>query len=546
MEEQKITKNSEKKLRPWMIILAVAVLIVGGAVGAFLYWESTLVWGTCYVEAGVEITPADFMKEQTMEAAFTEDCVVPDTTIPGEYPLVIKAMYMNHKSTLIVQDTIPPVAEVTDKSVTVGEVCEAADFITYMEDATEVNIEFVETPDFEQCGEQPVSIRLTDAGNNELVLDTTVYISSVLTDIYVEAGSNKPKLSDFVVGGTSSKFVTNIDNVDYAKPQKVKVSIIVDGITYESTMHIQDTTMPVVEFQDVKSFTGLSRSPEDFIVSAEDNTTLKYSFENAPDLNKEGEQDLVVNVADRGGNITSGNVKLTLEKDTEPPVIEGVKEISVFVNATISYMADVKISDNCEQGLNIKIVHDKVNPVLAGDYPIQYIATDASGNTTQVDSVVHVRERVYDEATIYGLADAVIASIITPGMSNRDKVQAIFNYVKGHVAYSDGSAKHNYLRAAYEGLAEHRGDCFVYAATSRALLTRAGIPNMDIAKIPAATHHYWNLVDIGDGHGWYHFDTTPRRDHPVIFLWDENTLMTYSAQHNNSHNYDHELYPVVP
>ena len=66
---------------------------------------------------------------------------------------------------------------------------------------------------------------------------------------------------------------------------------------------------------------------------------------------------------------------------------------------------------------------------------------------------------------------------------------------------------------------------------------------MDIEKIPAKTRHYWNLVDIGEG--WYHFDTTPRKDRPTIFMWDEARMMDYSQNHNLSHNYDHSLYPVV-
>ena len=83
----------------------------------------------------------------------------------------------------------------------------------------------------------------------------------------------------------------------------------------------------------------------------------------------------------------------------------------------------------------------------------------------------------------------------------------------------------------------------MYACVSKVLLDRAGIKNMDIEKIPAKSRHYWNLVDIGEG--WYHFDTTPRVDHPTIFYWDDATLMEYSENHKLSHNYDHDLYPKV-
>ncbi len=120
---------------------------------------------------------------------------------------------------------------------------------------------------------------------------------------------------------------------------------------------------------------------------------------------------------------------------------------------------------------------------------------------------------------------------------------AIYNYIRRNVGYINHSEKGDWVRAAYEGLAKRQGDCYVYACTAKALLTRAGIKNMDIAKIPTRREHYWNLVDVGDG--WYHFDTTPRTDHTVFFLWTDADLMAYSAQHYNCHNYDRTLYPEI-
>ena len=131
-------------------------------------------------------------------------------------------------------------------------------------------------------------------------------------------------------------------------------------------------------------------------------------------------------------------------------------------------------------------------------------------------------------------------------MSQYDKALAIFNYTKGNISYINHSEKGDYVRSAYEGLKLKRGDCYVYASTAKVLLTRAGITNMDIARIPSGSSmHYWNLVDIGDGQGWYHFDTTPRKDRPVIFLWNDQQIKDYSDRHNNSHNYDRSLYPVI-
>jgi len=43
------------------------------------------------------------------------------------------------------------------------------------------------------------------------------------------------------------------------------------------------------------------------------------------------------------------------------------------------------------------------------------------------------------------------------------------------------------------------------------LLTRAGIPNMMVERIPGTeTNHRWNLVNP-DGLGWRHYDSFPTR-----------------------------------
>ena len=99
------------------------------------------------------------------------------------------------------------------------------------------------------------------------------------------------------------------------------------------------------------------------------------------------------------------------------------------------------------------------------------------------------------------------------------------------------------MRGAYEGLLKKEGDCFVYAATAKELLTIAGIPNIDIVKSTKNPSHYWNLVYIEDG--WYHFDTTPRKDKSEFFLLTDAELEDYSSKHRNTHCFDRSLYPEI-
>lgn len=182
----------------------------------------------------------------------------------------------------------------------------------------------------------------------------------------------------------------------------------------------------------------------------------------------------------------------------------------------------------------------------AGEYTVTYTVTDNAGNSTVKTGVVRVwaEEPVfYDEELVNAKADDVLASILTPEMTQLEKAKAIYNWVHGSIGYISHSEKGDYVRGAYEGLVQRQGDCFVYASTAKVLLTRAGITNMDIVKSQVNPSHYWNLVDVGDG--WYHFDATPRKDKTVFFMWTDAQLKEYSESHKNTHIYDASLYPVI-
>lgn len=529
--------------KKWFLVGGICLLLIAG-VSSFLLYENNKVYGECYVEAGVDVTAQDFLKNPEEQAYFTEDSDTVDITLPGEYHMAIKAGYLTHKSTLYITDTIAPQGEPVKINLDLGEECEADAFVTDITDATQVEVSYAEEPDFTMPGKQTIHIALTDAGGNQTIVDSELFISQVVSELTVEAGSAPPKLEDFVIEGEEAKFVSDVSLYNYNMPADRKVVLKVDGVGYTVVMHIVDTVAPEVEVQDIHGFTLVPREVEDFILSVDDVTPVTSAYVKEPDLSLTGEQTVEIRVTDAGGNETIKSAILTLEDDEEAPVISGVTDLTVFIGASVSYKKNVTVTDNCPDGLQFTVDNSAVNLSVEGTYPITYIAKDFAGNETTVEANITVRPRVYDEYEVYTMADGVLATITTPDMTPTQKLEAIYRYNQTHIAYISHSEKESWVRAAYEGLVEGRGDCYVYACTAKVLLTRAGISNIDIAKIPTRTSHYWNLVNIGDG--WYHFDTTPRAsDHPYIFMWTDEQLMTYSANHYNSHNYDHSLYPEV-
>lgn len=267
----------------------------------------------------------------------------------------------------------------------------------------------------------------------------------------------------------------------------------------------------------------------------------------------------------------------TLSPDTEPPVIEGPHDLTVAVGMTLSYRSGVSAVDKVDGPVPFQIDATAVNLSQAGEYPVIYRAEDQSGNraeTTVTVTVVEVHGVNDDDPTadvsgetpapelsfpplpevteqmVDELSDQILSRIVTPTMSQWEKARAIFNYVNTHVKYVGSSDKSNWLIGAYVGFTRNRGDCYNYFACSKALLTRAGIPNVDLYRVGGHTDHYWQLVNVGSG--WYHFDACPHpNSYPLTcFLLDEAAVRAYTEKcapvRNNYYVYDYENCPVIP
>ena len=529
------------------IILCVTVLCVTGIMSAYIFFVSAdMVYSRCVTEAGTPIEAADFAIDSNVGIAFAEDDPGFDIFVPGEYPVKLRVGIMSFVSILTVQDTISPVAKVREIISEPGKALSAIDFLYDIEDMTDTTASFINTPDINHYGTQDVSISLTDLGGNSTVFESTVTISPLVESVTIEAGDKQPDSTAFLASkdANNMELVTLLSNIDTSKVGRHPIAFKDGDRVFRSELIIEDTTPPSMTVRNVNAYLTSILSPESFIVSASDISEYTISFENNPDMSKEGSQEVVIIANDIAGNQTTKTATLTLQPDTDPPVITGVKDISVYVGEGISYRNGVNVSDNCDSSVSLDINTSGANAQNPGIYSITYTATDRAGNSSVQTATLTVKAIVYDQATIDALADAVLSRIINPGMGNREKMNAIYNWVRGHISYANHSDKGNWLRGAFEGLYFHKGDCYVYYATAKALLNRAGIPNLDIQKLPGyRSMHYWNLVNIGEG--WYHFDTCPRVGGGVFNYITDAELMSYSASHNNSHIYDKSLYPEI-
>ena len=253
-----------------------------------------------------------------------------------------------------------------------------------------------------------------------------------------------------------------------------------------------------------------------------------------------------------------------LEPDTQGPVISGVQALTALVGETISYRTGVTATDGRDGTVPLAVDSSAVNLSVPGEYQVIYSAEDSAGNRTEVTATVVVTEPEPDAEPpesdakeisleqVNGLADQILEKILKDGMSKREKARAVFDYVASHVKYVGSSDKSGWIIGAYEGFTTGRGDCFTYFACSRALLSRADIPTVDLQReANSNSRHFWLLADVGEG--YHHFDPCP---HPTgfpltCFLLTETQVRQYSVNlaahssyYKNYYIYDYDACPV--
>ncbi len=371
--------------------------------------------------------------------------------------------------------------------------------------------------------------------------------------LHVEAGTSVSAPDFLKTADDNAVFAQDSQAFDTTVPGEYDVKVKSGLFTHKCRLIVEDTVAPAAEAVTVRRAPGQAFGAGAFVSNITDATAVTVSYVTEPDYYSTGTQTVRVILTDRGGNWTVLESELFLAQedgqqdgqpgDTQAPVIQGAADLEHYIGDTIAYRKNVTATDDHDGEVELEVDTSQVDLAKEGVYPVTYSARDAAGNRASVTVKLTVRSRMYSREEVESCADAVVQEIMSPDMNLEEKVWAIYTYVQGHVTYISHSEKGDPVRAAYEGLMEGKGDCYVYACTAKILLDRAGIPNMDIKRRPANVEHYWNLVDVGEG--WQHFDTTPRTDNPVIFLWSDGELADYSLQHDNAFDYDPALYPDI-
>lgn len=299
---------------------------------------------------------------------------------------------------------------------------------------------------------------------------------------------------------------------------------------------------------------------EEFVMELPNGYSVRYAKEYTFNALKDYEIELIL--TDAVGWEHRQTVTLTLVNDKEAPHIVGLRDLTAYINGDgVAYLSGVSATDNCGGKVKLQVDSSAVNLKKEGVYPVIYTATDIAGNSATIRMTITVSERQITEEMLNPLLDEIIDDIIYDGMSLKQKLRAVYDFVYYHVAYSSIADKSSWVSAAYEGLTKGEGDCYTYYALSKAFFERLGIENRDVereqsAVIKTGERHFWNLVNIGSEEDptWYHFDACHLNglEVPWGFLMTDAQLDSYSDYRQSAsgvtnyfYTYDKSLHPDV-
>ena len=507
---------------------------------------------TQHAEFGITAEEIAALFEAAYPAYPVIDLTETDETACGTYRVTATAETERAILSLSLSDTTAPTGKAHSFDLLSGTTLTAEDFVTDIKDASSVTLSFVTAPDYNSLAPQSITVLAQDAHGNETEFTCDLQVWNIANTLTAECGTTLDALKKTLftkmtaAGADLPTFDRSFDPASLA-PGTYEVRLHGKHSKPTVSLTMVDTTAPKLTLKPVTAYIGHTLTPEQLTDTVEDATEVRLTFRTVPDVSKAGTLNVTVIAEDAGGNKTEAKTSVTVIADTAAPQIYGIKTIYAQQNGTVSYRSGVSAYDNADGNVTVKVDASRVDVSKVGKYTVTYTATDKAGNTATQSALVYVTGA--NQASVNLYADEILASILTPGMTDRQKALAIYNWCVGHLRYSTATSHlmGHFVEAAYSGFTKHIGNCYTYYAVASALLTRAGIENIEIQRDNPNAPHYWNLVKIG-GY-WYHLDTCPKwKSYPIkTFLLTDAQVRQYSETQNiGYYSFDASRYPATP
>lgn len=208
-------------------------------------------------------------------------------------------------------------------------------------------------------------------------------------DSYVIGVNQKDLLLQQIMNKYNSSEVMILDeHILYDKPGKYPLYYNVNGYDYSSVVFIEEDAFNV-EVIELEIDLGMTVSPLDFIKG--DCTGLFVSFEENYPFDQQGYFDVKLCIENDRGMQCIYRTKITiLERDEIKPYLNPYMDLFVELNNTVDYFEGIVCFDNQDPQPFIEVTYTTVDLSKVGQYSVEYLVKDRSGNSVLYNRTVHV------------------------------------------------------------------------------------------------------------------------------------------------------------
>ncbi len=172
-----MSHKTRQPKRPFLITLVILLAVVLCAMLLLLWRMTAKGVPVLTVEAGSELpAAAAFFPESKQDIAYVSGNDAVSMDKPGQYPVTLSKGFWKYDALLRVEDTVSPTATVSDVTVVSPNTVAAQDFVSNIQDATQVSVRFEKEPDTHTAGEQTVTVILEDLGGNQTKLQARLTV----------------------------------------------------------------------------------------------------------------------------------------------------------------------------------------------------------------------------------------------------------------------------------------------------------------------------------------------------------------------------------
>ena len=188
-------------------------------------------------------------------------------------------------------------------------------------------------------------------------------------------------------------------------------------------------------------------------------------------------------------------------------------------------------------------VDDLQRALLHGGYG--FFVCTLNGDGTEIRVTPGIEKTLEDSAaaleTTRQLAEDLVAELVTPDMTDRQKVETVYQWITDNVEYDwryyqAPETMPQISTTALGALRDHVAICGGYSWAFKTMLDVCGIESYPVSGVLGSEYHAWNYV-ILDGEGYYCDPTSDRGGGQYWFLRTKEEL-----QSEGRHTWDADFY----